>query len=106
MATVKHNPLINGLSGKLGKTIVFKILRNKTIVATYSKPNRQSERQKQNRGKFKEATRWAKVVLIDPQYKAYYQLLANKQGLPNAYTAAITDYMRATGKPESSTTQK
>jgi hypothetical protein len=42
---------------------------------------------------------WAKEVLLDPQAKAYYQLKARKLKLPNAYTAAITDFMR---KPKAS----
>jgi hypothetical protein len=37
---------------------------------------------------------WAKEVLLDPQAKAYYQQKARKLKLPNAYTAAITDFMR------------
>ncbi len=95
MATVATNPIINGLSGMLGKTIVFKTFRNKTIVASYSKPKKkQSERQKENRGKFRNASHWAKIRLKDPAQKAYYQKKAKKLGLPNAYTAAITDYMR------------
>lgn len=33
-------------------------------------------------------------TLRDPEKKAYYQRMAKKLKLPNAYTAAITDYMR------------
>jgi len=95
MATVAYNPIINGLSGMLGKSIVFKKWRGKTIVSTYSKPTKkQSEQQKENRGKFRDASFWAKITLKDPERKAYYQSKAKKLGLPNAYTAAITDYMR------------
>ncbi len=95
MATVATNPIINGLSGMLGKTLVFKRWGDKTIVASYAKPKKkQSEQQKQNRSKFREAAHWAKIILKDPARKAYYQKKAKKLGLPNAYTAAITDYMR------------
>jgi hypothetical protein len=95
MATVATNPLINGLSGMLGKSLVFKNLRGKTIVThAPAAPKRQSDQQKVNRGKFREASMWAKEVLLDPKAKAYYQLKARKLKLPNAYTAAITDYMR------------
>ncbi len=95
MATVATNPIMNGLSGMLGKTIVFKNWRNKTIVASYSAPSKkQSEAQRANRSKFREAANWAHAVLNDPERKAYYQKKARKLGLPNAYTAAITDYMR------------
>jgi len=95
MATVRTNPLVNGLSGMLGRTIVFKNLRGKTIMASCPKPStKQSEQQKINRTKFKRASCWAKSVLKDPVKKEYYQRKSKKLKLPNAYTAAITDYMR------------
>ncbi len=95
MATVATNPIVNGLSGMLGKTVVFKKWRNKTIVANYSPPaKQQSEAQRANRSKFREVANWAHTILNDPERKAYYQKKARKLGLPNAYTAAITDYMR------------
>jgi hypothetical protein len=95
MAIVTNNPLVNGLSGMLGQTLVFKNLRGKTIVAGRPRPAKtQSEQQRQNRSKFRQAAAWAKTVLRDPQKEAYYQQKARKLHLPNAYTAAITDYMR------------
>jgi hypothetical protein len=78
----------------LGKTIIFKNFGTKTIVSAYTKPKKQSERQKENRSKFKDASRWAQFTLKDPERKAYYQKKAKKLHLPNAYTAAIADYMR------------
>ncbi len=95
MATLANNLLTKGISGTFGKTIVFKQWRNKTIIANYSVPTKkQSETQKANRTKFRDAAKWAKATLKDPERKAYYQKKAQKLGLPNAYTAAITDYMR------------
>jgi len=95
MATVRNNPILNGLSGMLGRTIVFKTLRGKTIMANRpSPPKKQSEQQKTNRSKFRDASHWAHQVLLDPLKKEYYQRKAKKLKLPNAYTAAITDYMR------------
>jgi len=96
MATVRTNPILNGLSGMLGKTIVFKNLRGKTIMANRpSPPQKQSEQQKTNRSKFRDASCWARMILLDPQKKDYYLKKAKKLKLPNAYTAAITDYMRS-----------
>jgi len=96
MATVRTNPILNGLSGMLGKTIVFKNLRGKTIMANRpSPPQKQSEQQKANRSKFRDASCWARMILLDPQKKDYYLKKAKKLKLPNAYTAAITDYMRS-----------
>jgi hypothetical protein len=90
MATIRTNPLIEGLSGMLGQSIVFKNLRGRTIMT----PKKQSEQQKANRSKFRQATYYAKAAMLDAEKKAYYQKKAKKLKLPNAYTAAITDYMR------------
>jgi len=98
MAIVATNPLLNGLSGRLGKNMVFKMLRGKTIVASRPlAPTRQSEQQRANRNKFKQASEWAKAELIHPGKKEYYEDIGRKLRLPNAYTAAIKVYMRADG---------
>ena len=95
MAFVNTNPLVNGLSGMLGNTLVFKNYYGKTIVASRPRPpKKQSESQKANRSKFRDASRWARAELYYPERKAYYQQKAKQLNLPNAYTAAITDYMR------------
>jgi hypothetical protein len=95
MAFVNTNPLVNGLSGMLGNTLVFKNYYGKTIVASRPRsPKKQSESQKANRSKFRDATLWARAELRDPARKTYYQKKARQLKLPNAYTAAITDYMR------------
>ena len=59
------------------------------------KPCKQSEHQKENRDRFRKASLWAKTILLEPEKKAYYQKKADKLKLPNAYTAAIADYMRS-----------
>jgi hypothetical protein len=94
MAIIHANPITKGLSGSLGR-IVFRQLRNKTILA--NKPaqiKKQSEQQRKNRTRFKAATYWAKAIMLDPEKKAYYWRKAKKLELPNAYTAAVCDYMR------------
>jgi hypothetical protein len=107
MATVQVNPIINGLSGMLGRTIVFKNLRGKTIVTSYPRPpKKQSEQQRANRSKFRDATFYAQTVLLDETKKAYYQKKAKELKLPNAYTAAITDYMRSPQLKEVTSTAK
>jgi hypothetical protein len=96
MATLRSNPILNGFSGMLGNTVVFRNLRGKTVLSQRpAPPKKQSEQQKANRSKFREATEWAKDILKDPQRKEYYLKKAKKLNLPNAYTAAITDYMRS-----------
>lgn len=97
MAIVATNLLVNGLSGKFGNTLMFKTLRGKTFVSAMArKPDKKKESnaQRNTRSTFREATQWAQHILYDPEKKAYYQQRARALKLPNAYTAAITDYMR------------
>jgi hypothetical protein len=96
MATIKNNVIMKGASGMLGKSIVFKQVRGKTIMCNRPpKPSTESDQQKENRDRFRKASQWAKTVLLDADQKAYYQKKARKLKLPNAYTAAIADYMRS-----------
>lgn len=95
MAIIKNNVLLEGSSGMFGKSIVFKQVRGKTVVCNRpAKPSTESNQQKENRDRFRKASAWAKNVLVDPDKKVYYQKKAKKLKLPNAYTAAIADYMR------------
>jgi hypothetical protein len=95
MAIAKNNIVTEGLSGMLANRIVFRTFNGKTVVANRPrKPTRQSELQRQNRSRFRDATAFANAAMHDPQKKAYYWEKARKLKLPNAYTAAITDYMR------------
>ena len=95
MAISANNPLTRGLSGMFGDILVFKTLRGKTILANRPRsPRRQSALQRENRLRFREAAQFAKAAMGDPQKKEYYWVKARKLKLPNAYTAAITDYMR------------
>jgi hypothetical protein len=97
MAHVKCNDITEGLSGRFGK-FVFRTYRGKTYVARRpSKPKKESEGQRSTRTKFRLATQYAKQMMADAERKAYYTEKAKTLALPNAYTAAITDYMR---KPE------
>src|SRR5258708_15481563 len=96
MAILTTNPIVNGFSGMLGKTLVFKTLRGKTILSSKPKPPKtQSAQQRANRSKFRDASCWAKITLLSDPEKSYYQKKAKKMKLPNAYTAAIADYMRS-----------
>jgi hypothetical protein len=98
MARSINNNLTRGLSGMIGGQMVFRTWNGKTYLSNApSKPKKQSKLQKENRMKFKEATAFAKTMMLDPAKKAEYKAIADKLELPNAYTAAITEYMR---KPE------
>ena len=98
MARVHNNFLTKGLSGMIGQQMVFRSWKGKTYLSIApKKPTKQSAKQKENRSKFQMATGYAKRMMTDPVMKAEYKKIADKLKLPNAYTAAITEYMR---KPE------
>jgi hypothetical protein len=96
MAVVQNNPIIEGLSGQFG-SLLFRQVRGKTLIAPMPKVNKkrkQSEAQRATRSKFRLATKFARKAMNDPEQKQFYAVRAKKLKLPNAYTAAITDYMR------------
>ena len=95
MARSVNNVLTKGLRGMVGGQMVFRSWNGKTFISVAPrKPKKQSPLQKENRLKFKKAAGFAKSMMKDPAKKAEYQEIATKLKLPNAYTAAITDYMR------------
>jgi hypothetical protein len=94
MATIRSNAVARAFSGSIGH-IVFRQLRGKPVIS--SKPARQEKQstlQRENRLRFRYAAAWAKGQMRDENKKAYYWRMAKKLKLPNAYTAAVSDYMR------------
>lgn len=97
MAKLSGNVLANGLRGKIGQLLVFRVLRGKTFVSVAAgKPDKKKEtpRQRHTRETFREASRLAKLMLLDPEKKQYYAERAKALKLPNAYTAAVKEMMR------------
>jgi|GEM_PF-5661974 hypothetical protein len=97
MAIVANNDLTKGLRGRVGKWMVFRIVRGKTIASHAPRkpdPRKQSAAQRLTRSTFREASAWAVRILLDPVKKQYYADLAKADALPNAYTAAVREYMR------------
>jgi hypothetical protein len=96
MATLSDNSLVQGMQGSLGGR-VFRSYHGKTVVSakpSITRSRKQSELQQLNRSKFGDASRYAKTMMHDDAMREYYSKKARKMKLPNAYTAAITDYMR------------
>lgn len=94
MALVKGNALTKGWTGKFGD-ILYKQIGTKTFAYPIPRqPKKQSQKQRSTRDRFREATEYAHMMMLDEKKKAYYKQLARKLKVPNAYTAAITDYMR------------
>jgi len=97
MAKVMGNILAHGLRGKIGQFLVFRIMRGKTFVSLAApKPDKKKEtpRQRHTRDTFREASRRAKTLLLDPEKKQYYAERAKTLKLPNAYTAAVREIIQ------------
>ena len=96
MALVKENALIKGLSGLLGRQLLFKVVGGRTVVCKApARPRVQSEKQRVNREKFRRASAWARQQLSHHDRLEYYRTLARQHQLPNAYTAAVAEHMRS-----------
>lgn len=53
-----------------------------------------SKAQLENRERFRQATQYAKEMMLQHGYKNYYRCIAIELKLPNAYVAAVTDFLR------------
>jgi hypothetical protein len=93
MAYVKKNIVTEGLSGKLGSTLVFRQRGGKTIaaVAPEKKKRELSDAQKDHQLKFRAATKYAKTAIQDDNVKVAYEQRA-KDG-QTAFNVAMADYM-------------
>ncbi|WP_423129826.1 hypothetical protein [Gaoshiqia sp. Z1-71] len=97
MAEVKKNIITQGMSGKLGDTIVFRLVNGKTIVA--AKPalsdKEPSDSQKSHRERFQEAVIYARHILQDAGLKSVYQEAASSKPGVSAYNIAVADFFGA-----------
>ena len=94
MAKLSDDSIFKGLSGTIGKQLVFKQYGDKTVVAAYPDMSKvkPSMLQTHNRGIFKEAVAYAKAILCDPERKqAYAQKVAKGKSI---YRFAIKEYLR------------
>lgn len=99
MATIQCNALVDGIRGSVGR-LVFRKIGGKTIVSQKARPARtQSDLQKKNRTTFRDAAVFAKRMMFIPDRKAYYKKVAIASELPNAYTAAVREYLREQHNP-------
>lgn len=96
MAIVKDNPVLENLSGMVGKSLVFRQLGGKTVVqcapvrvAPYN------EAQKLQQGRFKKAMAYARSQMKCPRLKARYTAQAKaKGGTTNPFNMAVAAYFR------------
>ena len=96
MAIVKNNVVTKGLSGKLGRDLVFKVYGEKTVVCAY--PRRStvapSVRQLSCRERFARAVAQVRFWLKDTEKRAFLERLRKQWGSFSAYHAGIRYFMK------------
>ncbi|MEO7990782.1 MAG: hypothetical protein ABI663_14635 [Chryseolinea sp.] len=95
MSKIDLSPLVNGMSGKAGNSVLRRI-GNRTILT--SKPKaRTSEptaKEKAHQERFKRAAAYAKAKMADPLAKAEYQQVALQKELGNVFAIAVKDFLK------------
>ena len=95
MAVVRKNVVTDGLSGKLGKNIVFRQRNGKTIVSTSPvSSHTKTEKQENPRKRFIKAVRYGQEQMADPVFGEQYRLAAKANGISTPNNLAIQDYLR------------
>jgi hypothetical protein len=93
MARVTKNTFTEGLSGAIGKKLVFKVINGQTFAGKY--PDRSqvkyTKEQLQYREIFAKASKYASEIVKDPAKKKAYK----KKRSISVYHAALKDYMAA-----------
>lgn len=96
MARIKMQ-LTEGMTGMIGN-LVFRNVNGSIIVS--SRPRKISKKketalQKKTRDNFRRVAAQVKRKLLDPKVKEHYKREAKRLKLPNAYTAALKEGMKA-----------
>lgn len=97
MALVNKNLVTRGLSGSLGRTLVFRRVNDETVVSTTPSPSQKapSAAQRIQREKFQQAVVFAKAQMADPALKAAYEAAVRQGSLSSAYNVAMGDFFNA-----------
>lgn len=95
MAIVKDNLLLQSVEGTLGNQFTIYRRNGQIIIAKKRGPskNKPTKKQLEARYKMRVAAAYAKVIIQDPDIKAYYKSLAGPG--QNAYNMAVKDAYRA-----------
>ncbi|PXY02226.1 hypothetical protein DF185_06155 [Marinifilum breve] len=93
MAIVKRNLITTGLSGKLGKNLVFRQRKGKTILSVAAHfSGKRSIAQEQQKDRFKKATLYANIQKHNPELMEEYNKVAKEKGIYSGYNLAVSDY--------------
>jgi len=92
MAESRNNIIVRGMSGSIGKQLVFKQYGDRTIVSAMPDMSKvvKSKKQKAENVKFSEASAYAQAQMADPVSKAEYK--AKAKGLQKPHNVAIADF--------------
>lgn len=94
MARIVKNIVMEGVSGKLGKLIVFKQLRGKTIISAKGISTVKSPKQQERMEQFKMAAKYAKEATAKKDMKEFYRRgVTDRKHTP--YLVAIADFLNA-----------
>jgi hypothetical protein len=96
MANVNLNALVDGVSGKVGRKLVLRQRGGRTLLS--SRPElvaEPTEKQVQQRERFRLAARYARGAMVNPEAKAEYELAVKGDAFLNSYAAAVADYLKA-----------
>jgi len=87
--------LHRSFKGAIGD-FIFRTYNGKTVVSLRPvyKNETNTEARLKARNRFREATNYASSAMESIKQKSYYTQKARQLKLPNAYTAAVTDYLR------------
>lgn len=94
MAKAHLNPVIQGISGKVGNLVYRRMASGKTFVSRLPAKSNvpPSAAQNAHRQRFKQAAAQAKAALADPQTRAYYEAAAAGSH-KTPYNLALSDCM-------------
>jgi len=97
MSKSRNNPLTEGLSGKLGKTLVFRNVGGETVVAVAPRPQsgEPTEQQRTHRNRFRMAAAYATGQMDDPAAMSLYTKVAKRKKYKSARTLAVADFFNA-----------
>lgn len=95
MARVKLNPIIDGVSGKIGD-LVFRSYGDDTILSRLPdfsnvEPTPGQEAQ---RARFREASFYGRMAMADAATRAFYEAFAERRGQP-VFSVMVADFLNA-----------
>lgn len=95
MARIINNDLLTGLSGAIGKQIVFRVRNGKTFASKYPDMSevKPSAKQRKEKARFAKAVSFAQSIISNPAKKAVYKVRKGQ----SVYHAAISDYLKQPG---------